>query len=82
MSRKNAAGTIRRPGQTRRPPALVETSPLRYASVNTGQDSHMMVIAIGARKNSVPKMSIQALARPDRPPVMMSMRTCWLCSSV
>ncbi len=42
----------------------------------------MIRIAIGSRKNSVPKMSIAARARADRRPVMMSIRTCSLCFSV
>ena len=56
--------------------------PRRRRRTNTGHDSYMIRIAIGSRKNSVPKMSIQACARVERRPVMTSMRTCSLCSSV
>ena len=42
----------------------------------------MMRIAIGSRKNSVPKMSMAARVRAESLPVTMSMRTCSLLLSV
>ena len=71
-----------RAGQMMSPPALVDTSWRSYASTNTGHDSYMIRIAIGNRKNSVPRMSIQVCARFDSRPEITSMRTCWLCRSV
>ncbi len=64
ISRKNPTGTISRAGQMMRPPALVDTSWRAYASTNTGHDSYMIRIAIGSRKNSVPKMSIPPARAP------------------
>src|SRR5882672_5113537 len=81
-SRRKPTGTISRAGQMIKPPALVEISLLRYASTNTGQDSHMMVIAMGRRNSSVPNTSIQAWTRLDSCPTTRSIRTCWLCRSV
>ncbi len=75
ISNKKPTGTRSRAGQMISPPALVEISWRTYASTNTGHDSHMIRIAIGNRKNTVPMMSIQVRARFDSRCEMTSMRT-------
>jgi len=82
LRRKKPSGTSSRTGQRISPPALLDISPLTHALTNTGQDSHMMRIDIGSRKNTVPKMSIQICAGRERREEITSMRMCSSLRSV
>ena len=71
-----------RAGHRIRPPALLDVSPLTHALTKIGQDSQVMKIVIGSRKQMVPKMSIQICVRRERCELMTSMRICSSCRKV
>ena len=66
-SRKKPAGIMSFTGQRNRPPALGEYSVSAKDCVKTGQDSTMMMIAMGRRKKIPPRRSIQARVRGVKP---------------
>jgi len=61
-------GTRARAGQNGRPPAFGDTSCETRLVVKTGQDSHRIITAIGSRKSTVPRMSIQTWVRREKRP--------------
>ena len=55
-------------GQRIRPPALVETSPIRQDSTNHGHVKYTRMTQIGSRNRKPPMMSIQMRVRSETMP--------------
>ena len=67
-SRKKPIGIRILTGQRNSPPASLEYSLRSIDSTTIGQDSTMMISAIGSKKKTLPNRSIQARIRGDRWP--------------